>query len=146
MEKQKEMQDRLIRTFADMENVRNIARKDVENAKAFAVQKFAKSLLGVSDNLSRAIGSVKTPEESVDPQMKVLLEGVQMTDAQLKKVFKEFGVVEYGAEGDPFDPQKHEALYAMDASEGKAPNTVGEFHFDSPSPQSRDCILRMFIA
>jgi len=122
--KYKEMEERLIRTFADMENVRMIARKDVDNAKSFAVQKFAKSLLDVADNLSRAVGAVDAPDDSTDPQLKVLLEGVQMTDAQLAKIFKEFGITQFGVEGEVFDPQKHDALFAMEASEGKEPNTV----------------------
>ena len=48
------------------------------------MQKFAKSLLDVADNLSRAVGAVDAPDDSTDPQLKVLLEGVQMTDAQVR--------------------------------------------------------------
>ena len=66
-----EAKDRVLRTYAEMENVRTIAKRDVQNSKDFAVQSFAKSLLDVADNLGRAIDSSKSDDSSAE--MSVLL-------------------------------------------------------------------------
>jgi molecular chaperone GrpE len=89
-----EMKSKALRAYADAENTRVIAKRDVDNAKAYAIQSFAKSLLDVADNLSRAIEAVppeaKSKEEN--PQLVNLLEGVEMTSRQLQKVFGEYGI------------------------------------------------------
>lgn len=91
-----EMKSRALRAYADAENTRTIAKRDVENAKSYAIQSFAKSLLDVADNLSRAIEAV--PPEARDKtddnaQLILLLQGVEMTSNQLSKVFREFGII-----------------------------------------------------
>jgi molecular chaperone GrpE len=112
--KTNDLNDRLLRALADAENVRRISRVDVQNAREFAISKFAKSLLDVSDNLKRAHESIAIeelhPEHSMEA-IKTLHEGVVMTDAQLQKVFREFNIVPVGAIGDKFDPNVHDALF-----------------------------------
>ena len=95
LEKQvKEMRDKMLRAMADEENVRRIARRDVENAKVYANTKFAKSLLDVADNLERALEAAKpSSEEDGHKAFANLVEGVQMTHKQLAKVFESHGVV-----------------------------------------------------
>ncbi|TMW63596.1 hypothetical protein Poli38472_002537 [Pythium oligandrum] len=112
--KNNDLNDRLLRALADAENVRRISRHDVQNAREFAISKFAKSLLDVSDNLKRAHESISIEELHPDHTMdaiKSLHEGVVMTDAQLQKVFREFNIVPVGAVGDKFDPNVHDALF-----------------------------------
>eukprot|EP00607_Mallomonas_marina_P004232 CAMPEP_0182427138 /NCGR_PEP_ID=MMETSP1167-20130531/14950_1 /TAXON_ID=2988 /ORGANISM="Mallomonas Sp, Strain CCMP3275" /LENGTH=232 /DNA_ID=CAMNT_0024609113 /DNA_START=186 /DNA_END=884 /DNA_ORIENTATION=+ len=122
----KEMQSKLLRSYAEEENVRRIAKRDVENAKAYANTKFAKALLDVADNLDRGLGAVKDAQkESEDPTLKVLLEGVEMTNKGLLKVFSEFGIQKYGAVGDVFEPTLHDALFRIPSPEGKI-NTIGQ--------------------
>lgn len=109
-----ELNDRLLRALADAENVRRISRIDVNNAREFAISKFAKSLLDVSDNLKRAHESITIEELHPDhtlPAIKTLHEGVVMTDAQLQKVFREFNINQVGEVGDKFDPNVHDALF-----------------------------------
>lgn len=110
----KEMKDQLLRSLAEQENIRRIAKRDVENARNFAVSSFAKSLLDTSDNLSRAMEAV--PEEyrtdtENHPVLATLYEGIQMTDDGLTKAFAKNGLKKFGAPGDKFDPNMHEALF-----------------------------------
>uniref|UniRef100_M4EC94 GrpE protein homolog n=1 Tax=Brassica campestris TaxID=3711 RepID=M4EC94_BRACM len=89
----KQMKDKVLRTYAEMENVMDRTRRDAENTKKYAIQNFAKSLLDVADNLGRASSVVKesfskldtTKEDSAGatPLLKTLLEGVEMTEKQL---------------------------------------------------------------
>lgn len=110
----KEMKDQLLRSLAEQENIRRIAKRDVENARNFAVSSFAKSLLDTSDNLSRAMEAV--PEEfRTDTEnhavLATLYEGIQMTDDGLSKAFAKNKLKKFGAPGDKFDPNMHEALF-----------------------------------
>lgn len=110
----KDLKDQLLRSLAEQENTRTIAKRDVTSAKNFAVTSFAKSLLDTSDNLSRAMESV--PEEyradtDNHPVLATLYEGIKMTDENLLKAFEKNGLVRYGAVGDKFDPSEHDALF-----------------------------------
>lgn len=126
LEKQlREMREKVLRAYADEENVRRIAKRDVENARIYANTKFAKSLLDVADNLERALSAAAS--ESVDDKkaFKVLVEGVDMTNNQLKKVFESHGVVKYGEVGDQFDPSLHDALFNIPDT-SKPSGTIGQ--------------------
>ena len=110
----KDLKDQLLRSLAEQENTRTIAKRDVASAKSFAVTSFAKSLLDTSDNLSRAMESV--PEEyradtDNHPVLATLYEGIKMTDENLLKAFQKNGLVRYGTVGDKFDPSEHDALF-----------------------------------
>ncbi len=112
--KLKDMKDQLLRSLAEQENIRRIAKRDVENARSFAVTSFAKSLLETSDNLSRAMDAV--PEElrkdtENHPVLATLYEGIHMTDNGLSKAFNKNGLKKFGESGDKFDPNMHEALF-----------------------------------
>mmetsp|Transcript_7158 Transcript_7158/g.8283 ORF Transcript_7158/g.8283 Transcript_7158/m.8283 type:complete len:264 (-) Transcript_7158:43-834(-) len=112
--KLKDMKDQLLRSLAEQENIRRIAKRDVENARSFAVTSFAKSLLETSDNLSRAMDAV--PEElrkdtENHPVLATLYEGIHMTDSGLSKAFNKNGLKKFGESGDKFDPNMHEALF-----------------------------------
>lgn len=110
----KELKDQFLRSLAEQENIRRIAKRDVDNARNFAVSSFAKSLLDTSDNLSRAMEAV--PEEyrkDTDNHavLATLFEGIQMTDDGLTKAFTKNGLKKFGIPGDKFDPNMHEALF-----------------------------------
>ncbi|KAJ0965221.1 hypothetical protein J5N97_026359 [Dioscorea zingiberensis] len=86
------MQDKVLRSYAEMENVLDRTKREAENAKKFAIQNFAKSLLDVADNLGRASLVVKESFLKIDsssdsvgavPLLRTLLEGVAMTEKQL---------------------------------------------------------------
>ncbi|XP_031401577.1 grpE protein homolog 2, mitochondrial-like isoform X2 [Punica granatum] len=127
-----EMQDKVLRSYAEMENVMDRTRREAENAKKYAVQSFAKSLLDVADNLGRASSVVKEGFSKIDtskdasgavPLLKTLLEGVEMTEKQLLEVFKKSGIEKYDPTNEPFDPHRHNAVFQVpDGS--KPPGTV----------------------
>jgi molecular chaperone GrpE len=126
----KELKDKVLYTLAEMENVRTIARRDMESAKQFALQSFAKQLLDVADNLSRAIDSVPLEaREKKDNQtselLATLVQGVEMTDSQLQKVFGANKITKYGSPGDKFDPHLHDALFEYEDA-GKEAGSVGQ--------------------
>ncbi|XP_010252603.1 PREDICTED: uncharacterized protein LOC104594136 [Nelumbo nucifera] len=126
------MQDKVLRSYAEMENVMDRTRREAENSKKFAIQSFAKSLLDVADNLGRASSVVKDNFSKIDasndtagavPLLKTLLEGVEMTDKQLVEVFRKFGVEKYDPINEQFDPHRHYAVFQIpDGS--KPPGTV----------------------
>ncbi len=125
----KELKDKVLYTLAEMENVRTIARRDMESAKLFALQSFAKQLLDVADNLSRAIDSVppeaRDKKDETSGMLATLVEGVEMTDSQLQKVFGANKITKYGAPGDKFDPHLHDALFEYEDA-GKEAGCVGQ--------------------
>ena len=109
-----DLKDQLLRSLAEQENTRRIAKRDVESARNFAIKSFAKSLLDTSDNLSLALGAV--PEELRSDKegnavLANLYEGIQMTQMGLDKAFEQNGLKSYGEVGDVFDPNHHEALF-----------------------------------
>lgn len=124
----KELKDKVLYTLAEMENVRTIARRDMESAKQFALQSFAKQLLDVADNLGRALDSV--PKEAREGGkegglLATLVEGVEMTDTQLQKVLGANKIVKFGKPGDKFDPHLHDALFEYEEA-GREGGSVGQ--------------------
>lgn len=108
----KDLKDKLLRCYAEEENVRRIAKRDVEQAREYANTKFASALLEVADNLEMALASVpETKRAAADGDLKSLYQGVEMTDKLLIKVFHQFGIEKYGKVGDKFDPSIHDALF-----------------------------------
>lgn len=91
-----ELKNERLRLLAEMENVRMIARRDVDTTRTYAIQSFAKSLLDVADTLSMAVDSVK-PEALEDPaakELRTLHEGVSMTRHSLMKLFANNGITQ----------------------------------------------------
>ena len=131
-EKGEDMKEKLVRTLADMENLRERTSRQVSEARQFAVQGLVKSLVDVADNLERAAGSVSigdvdgSNEIDLDRALsllKSLREGVVLTDNILMKVLESQGVKRYDPLGNPFDPNLHNALFEVpDAT--KEPGTV----------------------
>ena len=121
----KELKERVLRSLAEEENVRRIAKRDVENAHAYANVSFAKSMLDVADDLERALNVVPVDQrKSGDKTLQTLVEGIEMTDKNLHKIFKKFGIVKFGKVDEPFDPHHHDALYRIPDAE--KPDTVGQ--------------------
>eukprot|EP00268_Persea_americana_P069366 TRINITY_DN984_c0_g2_i1.p1 TRINITY_DN984_c0_g2~~TRINITY_DN984_c0_g2_i1.p1 ORF type:complete len:340 (+),score=85.07 TRINITY_DN984_c0_g2_i1:181-1200(+) len=126
------MQDKVLRSYAEMENVIERTKREAENSKKFAIQNFAKSLLDVADNLARASSVVKDSFSKIDqskdsvgavPLLKTLLEGVEMTEKQLAEVFRKFGVEKFDPTDEQFDPNRHLAVFQV-PDPSKSPGTV----------------------
>jgi len=120
----RDLKEKYMRSLAEEENVRRIAKKDVENAHAYANTSFAKAMLDVADDLERAL-AVVPPGGSEDSTLTSLVEGIQMTDKNLHKIFNKFGVVQYGKVGEAFDPNLHDALFQIPDKENP-PDTIGQ--------------------
>jgi len=111
--------DDALRTLAEAQNIRRRSEKDIENARKFALEKFASELLGVADNLERALDSADKDNEVV----KVLLEGVALTQKSLVDTLAKFNIMQLDPLGEPFDPQFHQAM-SMVENPDVEPNTV----------------------
>jgi len=136
-----EKHDQMLRALAEADNARRRARLDVENSHKFGVSKFAKDLLEVADNLSRAADSVPEEMRSSDehPVLKALYEGVIMTDDQLVKTFGKHGLTRLNPLGEKFDPNFHDAVFeAPDPT--KEPGTV--MHVAAPGYVLHERCLR----
>ena len=107
---------------AEAQNVRRRAEKDVQDARTYAVTGFAREILSVADNLSRAIDAV--PEDlRENEKMKGLLAGIQATQRELDKVFASHGITRIAAMGLPLDPNQHQAMLEVPTAEAE-PGTV----------------------
>lgn len=128
----KESHNKLLRSYAEEENVRRIARRDVEDARNYANSSFAKSLLDVADNLERALAAIpadKMTGANAEASLKSLNDGVVLINKDLAKVFAKFHVKPYGAVGDSFNPNLHEALFQIPLQAGQdaqLDNTIGQ--------------------
>lgn len=121
-----ELNNRTLRALAEMENVRMIARRDVDNAKKFAVIPFATAILSVADNLGLALNSVdkqQVDSDDANPLLRGLFVGVGATESELLKVFSQYGISQFGNVGDKFDPNKYQAMFEAPSAEHE-PGTV----------------------
>jgi molecular chaperone GrpE len=118
-----DLTDRVLRTMAEMENLRERTRRQAEDAKKFAIQGFCKDLLDVADNLDRAIATVTVDDgendvEKVKTKLKSFHEGVVMTEKTLLSAFQKNGVTKFNPEGEDFDANSHMALFNVPIPEG----------------------------
>lgn len=113
-----ELKDRLLRTLADMENLRKRTAREVSDAELRGIASFARDMLGVADNIRRALDAVK-PELRADAQagVKALIEGVELTERELLKALEKNRVRQFNPQGEKFDPNLHQAIFEVpDAS------------------------------
>lgn len=108
-----DLKDQLLRALAEAENTRRRAERDVADARRYAVTSFARDMLSVSDNFNRALKSVPEGQIAEDPNVKALLEGIEMTERELLNTLQKHGIVKDDPEGERFDPNKHEALFEV---------------------------------
>ena len=113
-----EFKDKLLRTLAEMENLRKRTAREVADAELRGVTSFARDMLGVADNIRRALDAV-TPEarSSAQAAAKALIDGVELTERELLKALEKNGVRQFTPEREKFDPNLHQAIYEVpDAS------------------------------
>jgi molecular chaperone GrpE len=116
--------DRLLRTAADMENLRKRAEREKAEATLYAATNFARDLLSVADNMNRALATI-SPEAraAADDVTKNLLTGVEMVERELLNVFQRYNIRKVETVGAKFDPNFHQALFEMPTS-AHPPGTV----------------------
>ncbi|NML75104.1 nucleotide exchange factor GrpE [Rhizobium sp. S-51] len=109
-----ELRDRFLRLAAEMDNLRRRTERELKDAKTYAVTGFARDMLGVSDNLRRALETL--PEElraAADAGISALVEGVEMTERGMLSTLERHGVRKIDAEGQKFDPNFHQAMFEV---------------------------------
>ena len=116
----KKEQDLLLRTRAEIDNIRRRTEQDVEKAHKFALEKFAKDILNTIDNLERAL---TTPANTEDETVKALFDGVELTLKELLATVARFGVEPVGVVGEVFNPDLHQAI-SMQPMEGFETNQI----------------------
>jgi molecular chaperone GrpE len=103
------LKEQILRFAAEAENTKRRAEREANDARAYAIQKFARDLLGVADNLSRALAH--EPGESADPAVKNFVLGVELTEKELKSAFERNGLKRIDPiKGQKFDPHQHQAM------------------------------------
>src|SRR5580693_3271010 len=109
-----EMRDRLLRTLAEMENLRKRTDREVADSRIYGVTSFARDMLGVADNMRRALDAVP-PElrASAEASVKALIEGVELTERELLKALERNGIRQFSPQGEKFDPNLHQAMFEM---------------------------------
>ena len=108
------LRDQAMRYAAEAENTKRRSEREANDARAFAIQKFARDLLGVADNLSRALQHA--PQAGADQAVKNFVLGIEMTDKELSGAFERNGLKKIEpAKGAKFDPHVHQAMMEQDA-------------------------------
>jgi molecular chaperone GrpE len=107
-----EYKDKLLRTLAEMENLRKRTEREVADSRTYGVAAFARDMLGVADNMRRALDAV-SPElrASAEPGIKALIDGVELTERELQKALEKNGVRQFAPRGEKFDPNLHQAMF-----------------------------------
>ena len=105
-----ELKDRLLRALADLENIRRRGEREVADARTYAVTAFARDLLTVADNLSRALENLPT-DVHADGAFRTFAEGVEITARELQAALGRHGVKKMEPTGEKFDPNFHQAIY-----------------------------------
>jgi molecular chaperone GrpE len=110
--------DRVLRTLAEMENLRKRTAREVADARAYGITGFARDILDLADNLQRALDAVPAEtRELADPMLKTLIEGVELTERSLLNALEKNGVKKFDPSGEKFNPNFHQAMYEVpDAS------------------------------
>ncbi|HEX3484715.1 MAG TPA: nucleotide exchange factor GrpE, partial [Micropepsaceae bacterium] len=132
--------DRALRALAEVENVRKRLERERDEARTYSVSRFARDVLTVADNLSRALAAMPADARAkADDATKAVLEGVEATERELKAALGRHGIKPIEAEGAKFDPHLHQAIAEVPA-QGTEPGTV--MHVVQPGYTIGDRLLR----
>ena len=109
-----EARDKLLRTLAEMENLRKRTAREVTDARTYAISGFARDVLEIADNLQRALDAVPAEvKASADPGLKALIEVVELTERSLLNALEKNGVKKFDPSGEKFDPNFQQAMYEV---------------------------------
>ena len=112
------LKDQLLRTLADMENLRKRTEREVAEARVYSVTAFARDILGAADNIRRALEATgENWKATADANGQALYDGVELTERELLKVLEKYGIKKVTPMGQKFDPNLHQAMFEVpDAS------------------------------
>jgi molecular chaperone GrpE len=107
-----ELRDRVLRALADVENMRRRAEREAADARTYAVTAFARDLLTVADNFTRALENLPAETRATaDGAVKAFIEGVELTGRELQAALGRHGVKKLEPRGEKFDPNFHQAMF-----------------------------------
>jgi len=107
-----QLKDRVLRTLAEMENLRRRTEREVADAKTYGVTSFARDMLSVVDNLARALEHLPAEARTnADPHLQSMIEGVELTARDLEAALGRHGVKKLEPKGQKFDPNFHQAIF-----------------------------------
>lgn len=109
-----ELRDKLLRSMAEMENLRRRTEREKTDTAKYAISDFARDAVSIGDNLRRAIEAAQKEPLDQNPALKRLLEGVEVTERDLFKVLERHGITRFDPLGEKFDPHMHEAMVKVD--------------------------------
>ena len=109
-----DLQDKLLRALAEAQNVRRRAQQDVERERKFGIERFAKDILSVADNLGRALSVLPDDANAIDPALRNVIVGVQATERELQSVLERHGITRIESLGRPFNAEFHQAMMEVE--------------------------------
>jgi len=109
-----DLNDKYLRAVAEQHNIKRRAQQDVEKANKFGVERFARDVLSVADNLGRALGALPADLESLDPALRNVITGVQATERELLSILERHGITRIEARGKPFNAEFHQAMMEIE--------------------------------
>jgi molecular chaperone GrpE len=119
-----ELRDKWLRAEAEMQNLRARARREAEEARLYAVQKFARDVVETAENLRRGLDSLPKAEEGEPELLAKLRNGFEGVERGFVAVLERHGIQRQDPQGKPFDPEQHQAMAEQPAPEGVEPGTV----------------------
>lgn len=110
-----ELKDQLLRALAEMENLRKRTEREVADARAYGIVKFAQDVVVVADNIRRALDATGPDwKAQADPAGQALFDGVELTERELLKTLEKFGIRKVDPKGQKFDPHLHRAMFEVE--------------------------------
>lgn len=119
-----QLKDQLLRALAETDNVRRRAEREREDTTKYAVTKFARDLLAVSDNLTRAIETIDKEVTESQGFAANFIEGIKMTERELQSTFERFGVKKVSPDGEKFDHNLHQAIMEIESPDVEAGTVI----------------------
>lgn len=112
-----DLKDKWMRAHAEIDNIRKRTEREKEEIAKYAVTKLARDIVGVGDNLQRAIGAIPVGAAEQDPALKSFLEGVMLTERDLLNALERHGIKRLHPLNEPFNPHLHQAMMEMPRSD-----------------------------
>jgi molecular chaperone GrpE len=121
-----ELNDKYLRAVADSHNIRRRGQQDIEKERKFAVERFARDMLSVADNLGRALSALPADLDALDPAVRNVVVGVQATERELLSILERHGVTRIEAKDKPFNAEFHQAVMEIEDASVPAGTVVQE--------------------
>jgi len=121
-----ELQDKYLRAEAETQNVRRRGQQEVERERKYGIERFARDILSVADNIGRALSALPANLDAVDPALRNVITGVQATERELQSVLERHGVTRIESIGKPFNADFHQAMMEIEDPSVPAGTVVQE--------------------